>query len=112
VHDGRGTISGLEIDIGADRNLTADNAQFFVRPHEIELVRDRNGKGGIEVRIRDVRRIGGSVRVELDRLDGQGAIESELTRERYAQLGLDKGQIAYARPRNPRVFLDTHDYQI
>ena len=112
VHNGRGSISDFEIDIGADRNLIADNAQFFVRPHEIELVRDHNGKGGIEVRIRDVRRVGGNVRVELDRLDGQGAIESELTRERYAELGLDKGQIAFARPRNPRVFLDTHDYQI
>jgi sulfate transport system ATP-binding protein len=112
VHQGRGRIEDFEIDIGGNPQVSADDAHFYVRPHEIDLVRDRNGKGGIEVRVRDIRRIGPIVRVELDRLDGQGIIESELTRERCADLSLNKGEVVFARPQNPRVFLETHNFEI
>ena len=56
--------------------------------------------------MRDVRRFGGRVRLELERTDGKGGIEAELSRDQYLADSYARGERVYVRPRNPRVFID------
>ena len=40
------------------------------------------------------------------RRDGTGSVEVKLSRERYGESRLAKGERVYLRPRNPQVFLE------
>jgi sulfate transport system ATP-binding protein len=78
-----------------------DDALAFVRPHDIEILREAV-TGGLVARIQHVQAIGPLVRVEVDH---QGEIfEVELTRERHEQLALQDGETVWIRPRSLRVF--------
>ena len=86
-------------------NVNLFHGRVYARPHEIDVDRHSNG-GGIEAVVRDVRPLGDVVRIELERRDGTGSVEVKLSRERYGESRLAKGERVYLRPRNPQVFLE------
>ncbi|HYE35948.1 sulfate ABC transporter ATP-binding protein [Methylocaldum sp.] len=102
VHDGHARIGETEVDLagGADH---PESAIFYVRPHEIEILRD-GGTGTIAAKIRDIRPLGATVRVELERVDGRGAVEVELTRDQFSRKGLRQGEKVYLQPKRLRTF--------
>jgi sulfate transport system ATP-binding protein len=104
VHAGRVQIGDIEIEVPEHRGAHDAPAVAYVRPHDIELDRVRDG-AVIEAIVRDVRGVGSLVRLELDRVDSDEVIEAELTRERYEELELREGERVFVRPRNLRVFL-------
>ena len=77
------------------------SAVAFVRPHDIDIERRPIG-GAIEAIVQDVHAIGPFVRVEL--AHESELIEVELTRERASVLSLEKGQSAWLKPREIKVF--------
>jgi sulfate/thiosulfate transport system ATP-binding protein len=78
-----------------------DEALAFVRPHDIEVVRDA-APGALAARVLHVQAIGPLVRVEVEH---QSEIfEVELGRQRQLQLDLKEGDAVWLRPRNLRVF--------
>jgi sulfate transport system ATP-binding protein len=105
VRQGDALVGDLQIAL--EDQVAADDAPalIYARPHELEVVREKNGLGGIEARIRDVRRIGPIVRLELERADGGEPIEAELTRERYLAGAWREGERVWVRPQHPRVFV-------
>jgi len=106
VHAGRVQIGELELDAPDHVGTQEGPAVAYVRPHDVELARVKTDNGAsIEAIVRDVHPVGALVRLELDRLDSDGVIEAELTRERYNQLKLLEGERAFVKPRNLRVFL-------
>ncbi|HEY3305954.1 MAG TPA: sulfate ABC transporter ATP-binding protein [Candidatus Binatia bacterium] len=104
VHAGRVQIGDIEIEVPEHDGAHDAPAVAYVRPHDIELDRVREG-AVIEAIVRDVRGVGSLVRLELDRVDSDEVIEAELTRERYEELELREGERVFVRPRNLRVFL-------
>ncbi|MCX6020199.1 MAG: TOBE-like domain-containing protein, partial [Chloroflexi bacterium] len=76
----------------------------YVRPHELELQRHRNGTAAIEATVRGVHSIGPVVRVELTRNDNGDPIEVDLTRDRYRQLLVEPGDLAFVTLHNLRIF--------
>jgi sulfate/thiosulfate transport system ATP-binding protein len=104
VRAGRIQIGDIEIEVPEHRGADDAPALAYVRPHDIQLDRVRDG-AVIEAVVRDVRAIGSLVRLELDRIDGDEIIEAEMTRERYNELELRAGEHVFVRPRNLRVFL-------
>ncbi|WP_327037077.1 TOBE-like domain-containing protein [Methyloterricola oryzae] len=54
--------------------------------------------------IRDVRRLGGVVRLELERSDGSGLVEAEMSRGEFQGNGLNKGDEVLIQPKRLRVF--------
>jgi sulfate transport system ATP-binding protein len=79
----------------------SDEALAFVRPHDIEVVRDA-APGALAARVLHVQAIGPLVRVEVEH---QSEIfEVELGRQRQIQLDLKEGDAVWLRPRNLRVF--------
>jgi sulfate transport system ATP-binding protein len=105
VNAGRVQIGDIEIEVPEHDGALDAPAVAYVRPHDIELDRVRDG-AVIEAIVRDVRGVGSLVRLELDRVDNDGVIEAELTRERFEELALREGERVFVRPRNLRVFLN------
>jgi sulfate transport system ATP-binding protein len=77
---------------------------FYSRPHEIEVTVAGSRTQGIIARIRDVRRLGGVVRLELERSDGLGLVEAEMSRDEFQEIGLFKGDEVLIQPKRLRVF--------
>src|SRR5437870_4013045 len=74
----------------------------FVRPHDVELRLEPNGSTQ-EAMVERLVHLGFEVRVELVREDGE-RMTAQLTREEADALGLEPGQIVFARPVKHTVF--------
>jgi len=79
----------------------------LVRPHDVELALTPNGGSAIPAAVRHVRPRGAVVRLELDRLDESETIDAEVSRDRFLELALEKGDRVYVSPRGARL-LDAH----
>jgi len=104
VHDERVLIGDAEVELDHHTLGTGDDAQVFVRPHDIEVLLAPNGSATLPALVREIRALGAFIRLELDREDGQGGVEVQITREQYREFGLKRGQRVYLRPRAARVF--------
>jgi sulfate transport system ATP-binding protein len=86
------------------------NAVSYVRSHDIEIDRSCQDATALKAEIRHIQKLGPSVRITLA-IDVSGEmIEAELTRDVFQNLGLQRGEKVYVRPRQVRVFVE--DYQI
>ena len=92
----------------ANRNARAERLMctVYARPHELHLERVPSDREGIETRLSGQRRIGAVVRLLLERTDGGGVIEAELTHERYLSEQWRDGDQVWVRPMYPRRFSD------
>jgi sulfate transport system ATP-binding protein len=72
--------------------------------HDIDIQR-QGTKDTLKVKVSDILAIGPLVRLELERNDLTELIEVELTRERFGELNLVRGEEVFIRPRKLRVFL-------
>jgi sulfate transport system ATP-binding protein len=91
----------VEMARTAEQPPDGHRAVAFVRPHDINI-ESAPINGGIEATVQDVLAIGPQVRVELSH--ASELVEVELTRERADALNLRKGQHAWLKPRQVRVF--------
>jgi sulfate transport system ATP-binding protein len=107
IHEGRAQIADIEIDAPEHAHARDLPAVGYVRPHDIEIERHRNGTPAIEAVISHVHPIGPLVHLELVRGDSGDVIEVELTKERYRAMHLQEGEQVFVTPRNLRVFV--HD---
>ncbi len=76
----------------------------FVRPHDLEVARHRNGAATVEATVRHVNAVGPTVRLDLVRRDTGGALAAEISRERFAELGLKAGEEVHVTPKRLQVF--------
>ena len=84
-----------------EREAGAENSTAFVRPHDIEILREAVGDA-LPANVLHVQAIGPVVRVELTH---QGeVIEVELARERQQKLVLAAGEQVWLLPRQVTVF--------
>jgi len=107
VHDGEAQLGPLAAPAPG---LGDAQAIGYVRPHELDIARQRNGAPAVEAVIRHITAVGPTVRLELERSDGGGQIDAELTRERFGELALKTGEQVHVTPRKLQVFLE--DYSI
>jgi sulfate transport system ATP-binding protein len=120
VQDGRlkvggaapGEAGGAAVAAGGDGDGDGRRGVAYVRPHDVEVVREADGGGDdtIAARVDHVSFAGPFVQVQLTRSDNQEAIEAALSRDRYRELGLKSGEPVFLRFRNARVFAE--DYSI
>jgi sulfate/thiosulfate transport system ATP-binding protein len=102
----------LEMDLpGEERPLPLDlpgpdgPVSVYVRPHDLDIARERNGRPAWPARIRRLIPMGGLVRLDLTLLDGT-ALHVQLTRERCLQLELAHGEDVFVTPKDLKVFHD------
>ena len=107
IHDGEAHIGPSTAPVTAAQDAATIG---YVRPHELDILRQQNGGPTIEAVIKHIHAVGPTVRIELARRDNGELMEAELTRERFAELALKVGEEVHVKARKLQVF--TEDYSI
>lgn len=103
------TVLGMELTDEVPLPLAIPGAgdsappSVYVRPHDFDVARERNGRPAWSARIHRLTPLGGLVRLDLTLLDGT-ILHVQLTRERCLALGLTGGENVYVSPRDLKVF--------
>ncbi len=106
VHGGKIKVGEHELDAAETGHAEQTNVIAYVRPHDIEISRQRDENFAIFATIRHINAAGPVVRINLQRHDNGEQFEAELTRDRYKRLSLKNHESVYVRVCNPRVFED------
>lgn len=116
VHEFLGNSNTLSVDLKNEDGISPSEpilvpsasggkpTTAYVRPHQVDLLRTRNGTPVIPVKVTHVNAAGPVARLELVRTDNGEELSVELPRERYAQLGLTVGEEAFAKLKKLQVF--------
>jgi sulfate transport system ATP-binding protein len=96
-------IAGQGLDGGTAR---AEGSSVYVRPHDFDVSRHRNGRPAWTARVRRFTPLGGLVKLDLTLLDGT-SLNVQLTRERFHELELIEGDDVFVSPKDVKVFQDT-----
>lgn len=106
VHEGRMRVENTEV--GVLRRAAEGNIPLvaYARPHDIEINRIEENGHGIEAVITRICPAGPVVYLELSRRKCGQIVEAEMSRRRYLELNLRKGQRVSFVPRNVRIFAD------
>ena len=106
LHRGRAWIGGIEMDAPEHAEAEELAAIAYVRPHEIEVERTQNGEAVLPARIIHVLSVGPIVRLELVRHndDTKTPIQVEISKERFRELQLLKGDDVFIKPRRLDLF--------
>ena len=83
----------------------------YVRPHQLDISRHRNGQPTWPARVTRINAAGIQVRVDLLLLEEDRTVEVILTQERFNELGLKNGEDVYVKPKELKVF-EVSDYTI
>ncbi|MDR4651624.1 MAG: sulfate ABC transporter ATP-binding protein [Nitrosomonas sp.] len=106
IHRGRATIGDIEIE--APEHAEAENmaAIAYVRPHDIEVDRVKNGESALAAHIIHIVSIGPVVRLELAHDDNanKNLVQVEISKDRFRTLQLEKGDRVFVTPRKLDLF--------
>jgi sulfate transport system ATP-binding protein len=106
--NGRAMLGNVEMPL--PNVPTGEGNRVFVRPHELDLSRSREGSGGLESKITHVNPAGSVVKVRLMAEEFGLLVNVDISPERYAAMGLRIGEVLYISPKRARMFAD--DYVI
>ena len=114
VENGRALVAGLALDLPEYTNREASSANVYVRPHELEIERHRNGAdilktGALTASVTRINPAGSVAKILLRGGHG-GDLQVDLPLDRYEQLQLRLGDEVFVSPKKLRVF--TPDYVI
>ena len=110
VQNGRARLGSLEVawpDYPYDESCAAT---AFVRSHELEIVRARNGRPSLEAKVMHINPARPVVKVRVWSEAFGVVLTVDVSWERYAELRLTVGDRVYVSPRQLRVFVQ--DYAI
>jgi sulfate transport system ATP-binding protein len=106
VEAGRANLGPLEIPAPDHREYESAPACGYVRPHDLEIMREAEvGEPLILARIVQISAAGPRARVKMVRSDGGDAIEAEISKVRYQNLGLRLGEEVFVKPLAIRLFV-------
>jgi sulfate/thiosulfate transport system ATP-binding protein len=105
IESGDAEAGTLEIAGPGHGSAVATLGAIYVRPHELELKRERNGDASsIEATVVQIYRAGPQARVELRRVDTGEAIQAQISRATFQELALKPGEIVFVKPLAVRSF--------
>jgi sulfate transport system ATP-binding protein len=109
VEAGKAVFGPLVVDAPAGLQIRGDSASLAVRPHDLEIWKDIQGRPGMRARIVRVQSAGPVVKVELVS-DTDQVVFAEMSHERFCQEPYSVGDEVLVAPRASRLFVD--DYEI
>jgi sulfate transport system ATP-binding protein len=108
------TVLNMDL-LGEERPLPLDlpgpegPVSVYVRPHDLDINRHRNGRPAWPARIGRLTPLGGTVRLELTLHDGTG-LQVLLTRERAMELALSAGEEVFVSPKDLKIFHESKTF--
>lgn len=109
VVSGKAVFGSWVVDPPAGLQIDGDSARLFVRPYDLDLLSESDGRPGLRARITRVQSAGPVVKIELV-ADGGQAVHVELSHERFRQEPRAEGDEVLVIPRDSRLFVE--DYSI
>ena len=110
VQGGRARLGDLEVAYPEYPYDESRAATAFIRSHELEIVRKRNGRPSLEAKVTHVNPARPVVKVRVYSETFGVVLTVDVSWERYAELELRVGDTVYVSPRQLRVFVQ--DYAI
>jgi sulfate transport system ATP-binding protein len=98
VDEGKVYLGEMPIDLPAENAQDAKSALVFVRPHLLEIERQRNGGDNFRAKVTHINAAGPLVKVDLS-TDWGAPVHVEISHERYSSLGLKREDEVFVRPR-------------
>ena len=111
LEHGRAVWSGVAVDCPTASRQEGRSANVYVRPHELEIERQKNGVPSLEASVCRINPAGSVAKIALHATDG-AEIKVDLPFDRYQQLGLHIGETVYVAPKRVRVFVPEPEYAI
>lgn len=109
VSNGSARVGEMSLDYPNYSNGEERAATVYMRPHELDIKRQRNGAPSLSARVTRLNPAGAIAKVSLRTEEGKD-LQVDLHLDRYRELGLQQGDDVFVYPRNPRVFVP--DYSI
>jgi len=103
VDQGRAQIGTLEFDTH-NRTLTEPRAVAFIRPHELQVHRQKPLESFFEAAVVHIQPVGSLIRLELVRRDTRELLEVEISRDVYHTLNLKVNETVYVTARRLHIF--------
>ena len=110
VQNGRARLGSLEIAYPDYPHDESRAATAFIRSHELEIVRARNGRPSLEAMVTHINPARPVVKVRVYSEAFGVVLTVDVSWERYAELRLTVGDTVWVSPRQLRVFVQ--DYAI
>jgi sulfate transport system ATP-binding protein len=106
IHQGRAWIGDVEIDAPEHAEAEDLAAVAYVRPHDIEVDRVMNGESALPAHVVHILSVGPVVKLELVQEGNQNKnlIQVEISKERFRDLQLVKGDQVFIKPRRLDLF--------
>jgi sulfate transport system ATP-binding protein len=106
VHEG--VLASGDATFAAPQHANVQNGEGigYVRPHDLEVERYRQGGEGVVVKLRRAHAIGPLAQLDLERADNAQLVEAVIPNERFRELALKEGETLLVRPRRLHVFVD------
>jgi sulfate transport system ATP-binding protein len=110
LKDGRALMGHVEMPLPHIPANGSDSAHVYVRPHELDIERSRDGPGSLEARVMHINPAGSIVKVRLYADHFGLMVNVDLSPDRYRSLHLKSGDHVFVLPKRARMFVD--DYTI
>jgi len=110
VQKGRARLGNIEVAYPDYPHDESRQATAFVRAHELEIVRARNGRPALEATVTHINPARPVVKVRVHSKTFGVDLAVDVSWDRYAELQLQVGDTVYVSPRQLRVFVQ--DYAI
>ena len=106
AHSGWVRLGGLRVQAPEYQDAQHAPAMAYVRPHDIDLLREpEDSDSTLPATVNRISILGSLVRLELRQTSDGEIAEVEMTRERFAADPLQIGDLVFVKPRHLRVFL-------
>ena len=109
VEAGKAVFGSLVVDAPAGLRIQGDSASLAVRPHDLELRKDGQGRQSLRARVLRVQAAGPRVKIEL-LTDAEQTLFVEMSHERFREEPAVVGEDVFVTPRDSRLFVE--DYQV
>jgi sulfate transport system ATP-binding protein len=110
VSKGRARLGDVTFDYPLYPHDEERSATVYLRPHELDIFRSRNGKQSLPARVVRVNPAGSVAKVTLVSSEGN-EMQVDLSLEKFEELRLQGGDDVFVYPRRPRIYLP-EDYAI
>ncbi|MBL8819845.1 MAG: sulfate ABC transporter ATP-binding protein [Planctomyces sp.] len=104
IGDGVARLGEMTIDYPSYPHAEERAATFYMRPHELDILRTANGPGQLAAQVVRMNPAGSSAKVTLQTREGTPIIV-ELPLDRYRELSLQRNEYVFVQSRAARVFL-------
>jgi sulfate transport system ATP-binding protein len=111
IQNGKMLLGGIEMAYPDYPHDESRAATAYIRPHELDIGRAPIDSASLRAKVLQINPNGSVAKVRLESEDSELQLNVELNLDRYAELGLQPGDLVHVAPRRFRVFLP-EDYAI